>query len=71
MPLRVLVLALVLVVAPISLTFFIVLFAKPLVAFGMAFLAIMLKAQVTALLILAPIILAVRLYEWARGHGFI
>ena len=69
--LRVLVLALVLVAAPIGLAYFVVVFSAQLAEFGLFFIETMAKAQLTALLLLSPLILATKLFDWARRKGWI
>jgi hypothetical protein len=71
MGLRVLALALVLVVAPISLAFVVVKYSALLVAFGLLMVETVGKAQILALLILSPLILLDRLFVWARRKGWI
>lgn len=62
---------LILVVAPLSLTWLIGLFWKPLYAFASVFLLELFKMQVAVLLFLSPIIAATKLWEWAKRRGFI
>jgi hypothetical protein len=71
MGLRVLALALVLVVAPISLAFVVVKYSALLVAFGLLMVEAVGKAQIFALLVLSPLIIADRLFVWARRKGWI
>jgi hypothetical protein len=64
-------LATALVFAPIALAYLVVKFSAVLIAFGLLFVETMAKAQITALLVLAPLILADRLFIWARRKGWI
>lgn len=68
---RVLVIALVLVAAPVSLAYFVVLFSAQLAEFGLVFVETIGKAQLVALLWLSPLILLERLITWARRRGLI
>lgn len=68
---RVLVLALILIVAPLSWSAVLVVYGAPLLELGWRYVEVIGKAQIAALLILSPIIAATKLYEWAQAKGFI
>jgi hypothetical protein len=68
---RALIIAAALVVAPVSYTVLLLWYSPTVLDFAWFALETLGKAQLVALLVISPIILATKLYEWAKRRGLI
>lgn len=68
---RALLIATVLVVAPVSYTVLLSWYYPTVLDFGWFALESIAKAQLVALLVISPFILATKLYEWAKRRSLI
>lgn len=68
---RLLLLVAALVVAPISYSVILAWYAPPIIEFGKFFIGTIAEAELWALLVVSPIIVATKLYEWLKQRGVI